>query len=142
MKKIILFFALFIPVLSLILLSSCKKSSKCVGGSRGNVTVITYLKHHGRTIPNQAGHPDTVFVKYNTQNSPGSNPSSYDAYFVGGVGEDHIHVTGLQCGDYYFYGVGKDTTLDTIASPHVSGGSPFSFDQTSGEITFSIPVTE
>lgn len=25
-----------------------------------------------------------------------------------------FHISGLQCGDYYFYGAGQDTTLDSL----------------------------
>jgi hypothetical protein len=142
MKKIAIPCILFSVAVWLSVLPSCKKSEKCVGGPGGNLTIVAFLQHHGRTIPNQAGHPDTVFVKYNTKNSPGSSPSNYDAFFVGEAGEDHVHVTGLKCGDYYLYGVGKDTTLDTVSNPHVSGGIPYSTDKTSGEIDLNIPVTE
>ena len=135
--------SLTIVAVSLSLLSlNCKKKDDCNAGSGGNLTVVAFLEHHGRNIPNQAGHPDTVWVKYNTQNSPGSSTSAYDGYFVGEEGEDHVHCTGLKCGDYYFFATGLDTTLDTIANPHVSGGTPFSTDNESGEVDLHIAVSE
>ena len=50
--------------------SSCKKKDNCEAGLGGDLTVVAYLKHHGRIIANQVGHPDTVWVKFNTQNAP------------------------------------------------------------------------
>ena len=142
MKKSIIYSILSIFLSFSLMSTSCKKKDECEAGTGGNLTVVAYLKHHGRVLANQPGHPDTVFVKFNTQNSPGSSPSNYDTYFIGEVGEDHVHMEGLQCGDYYFYGVAQDTTLDTIQNPHVVGGIPFSTDNTSGEMEFSIPVSE
>lgn len=142
MKKNLIFSAIVVFTSFALMSTSCKKKDDCDAGTGGNVTVVAYLKHHTRLIANQPGHPDTVFVKFNTQDSPGSNPSSYDTYFVGEEGEDHVHLEGLQCGDYYFYATGLDTTLDTIANPHVAGGTPFSFDNTSGELELDIAVTE
>lgn len=121
--------------------TSCKKKDNCEAGTGGELTVVAYLKHHGRIIPNQPGHPDTVWVKFNTQNAPGSGVSNYDKLFVGEEGEDHVHLSGLKCGDYYFYGAGKDTLLDSTQD-RVVGGIPFSTDKTSGEVNLDIPVSE
>jgi hypothetical protein len=143
MKKNIISSLLIIGLSVAFISISCKKKgSDCNAGTGGNLTVVAFLKHHGMVITNKAWHPDTVYVKFNAQNSPGTNPSSYDKFFVGEAGEDHIHLEGLQCGDYYFYGTGLDTTLDTIQNPHVSGGIPFSTENTSGEIDLNIPVSE
>ena len=73
---------------------------------------------------------------------PGSGVANYDMFFVGEEGEDHVHLSKLQCGDYYFYAAGQDTLLDTVQNPHVVGGIPFSTDKTSGEVEFDIPVSE
>ncbi len=104
--------------------------------------MVAYLKHHGNIIANHPDHPDTVWVKFNTQNSPGAGVSGYDKFYVGEEGKDHVRISGLQCGDYYFYGAAQDTTLDTIQSPHVVGGIPFSTEKTSGEVSLDIPVSE
>lgn len=135
-------FSIFTIFLSFSLMaSSCKKKDNCEAGTGGNLTVVTYLKHHGSIIANQPGHPDTVWVKFNTQNSPGPGTSGYDKFFIGEDGEDHVHISGLQCGDYYFYGAGQDTTLDSLQN-RVVGGIPFSTEKTSGEVEFDIPVSE
>jgi len=138
MKNSILKYSVFVLILSSLNLlnASCKK--KCSAGTGGGLTIVAFPQHHGRSIPNQTGYPDTVFLKFNTQNSPGSNPSNYDKYFVGEPGEDHVHLTGLQCGDYYLYAVGKDTMLML----RVVGGIPYSTSQTSGEIDLNVPVSE
>jgi len=130
--------------LSLIILSTisifpfCKKSDDCVGGSGGNLTLVVRLQHHGKTIYNQGNYRDTVYIKYNSQDNPGSNPLSYSTAFIGDSGEDHVHVTGLQCGNYYIYGVGLDTSIHE----RVTGGIPYSTSQKSGEIDLNVPVTE
>lgn len=122
--------------------TSCKKKDECEAGTGGNLTIVAYLKHHGDIIPNQPGQPDTVWIKFNSQNAPGNGIAGYDQFYVGEEGEDHVHISGLKCGDYYFYATGRDTTLDTIQNPRISGGIPFSTDKTSGEISLDIPVSE
>ena len=125
---------------------SCKHEPSpvpaCVAGTGGDLTIVAYLFHHDSVISNKRDYLDTVYVKFNTQNFPGSDPSNYDIFFVGDTMEDQIHLEELKCGDYYIYGVG----LDTITSPgfpfRVSGGIPFSTLTTSGEITLHVPVTE
>lgn len=117
---------------------ACKKDSTCSAGSGGSLTLVAYLQHHERTIPNQGNYPDTVYVKYNTQEYPGGLASNYDIYFVGDSGEDHVHVKNLRCGDYYLFGA----ALDTNIHKRVTGGRPFSTSVTSGEIGINLAVTE
>lgn len=122
---------------------SCIKETKtCIGASGGNLNITAYLYHHDSLIVNKPGYLDTVFVKYNSSNLPGLSPSDYDTYFVGDSASAFVKLTGLRCGDYYFYGVG----MDTVSSPghpfHVSGGTPFSTSEISGEIIIHVPVTE
>jgi hypothetical protein len=136
MKKTLLILVLLSG--SALVFNSCKKKDKCEGGSGGNLTIVAYVEHHTKTIPNQTNYPDTVYVKYNTQESAGTNPANYDAKFIGEAGEDHVHVTGLKCGDYFLYAVGMDTTIHE----RVFGGTSFSTEQTSGEVTLHIPVSE
>jgi hypothetical protein len=137
MKKSILGICL-ITVAVITSSSSCKKDDGCDAGTGGNLTVVAVLKHHSKVIYNQASYPDTVFVKFNSSEYPGANVSDYDTYFVGEAGEDHVHLENLKCGNYYFYGVGFDTTI----TQRVKGGIPFSTEQTDGEIDLDLPVTE
>ena len=42
-------------------------------GTGGNVTIVEFPKHHGADT-----RPYHAYLKFNTQEFPGSNPSSYD----------------------------------------------------------------
>jgi hypothetical protein len=139
MKKYLIL--LLVPAAVALWSSGCKKDDKCSAGTGGNLTMVVYPEHHGAAIINHAEYPDTVMVKFNTQEFPGANPALYDLVISGEAGEDHVHVEGLTCGDYYIYAKGWDTTLappDTI----VKGGIPVSTTQTSGELIVKVPVTE
>ena len=136
MKKTV--FSLAVLALAAFTISSCTKKNSCTAGASGAVTIAAFPKHHGEDILSKASYPDTVFLKFNTKNSPGTNLAAYDKYFVGEVGEDHVHMAGLSCGDYYIFAVGFDSTINQ----RVTGGIPFSFTQTSGEIDLNIPVVE
>ena len=103
---------------------------------------VTRLYHHDKLIANDPAHLDTVYVKFNTRESPGANLSNYDATFVGKAGEDHVNVTGLKCGDYYFFGAGWDTVSSPGNKFRVTGGIAFSTGKESGEIIFTLPVSE
>ncbi len=136
MKKVIL--CLILPVAILITVNSCSSKGKCEAGTGGNVTIVAYPQHHTLPITNKSWYADTVYVKFNTLNNPGGGLSGYDTYVVGDSGENHVHLEGLTCGDYYLYAVGFDTTI----SQRVTGGIPFTFTQTSGEVIVNIPVVE
>ena len=119
-------------------LSACKKEDTCTAGTGGGLTLVVYPQHHGVSIPNQDNYRDTVMVKFNTQEFPGAGPSLYDLVVAGDSAEDHVHIPGLTCGDYYIYAVGFDTTQNK----RVTGGMPFSTSATSGEVIVHLPVTE
>ncbi|MFM7217546.1 MAG: hypothetical protein ACKO1U_05970 [Bacteroidota bacterium] len=122
-----------------LILSSCKDNdnSICIGGAGGQLTAVAYLKHHGEIIANQPGAPDTVWVRFNALEWPNA-PIGYDTVFIGEEGEDHVHVEGLKCGNYFLYASGFDTTYQEV----VRGGIPLSTDKTSGEVLVDIPITE
>ena len=65
-------------------------------------------------------------------------PTEFDAKFIGEGNEDHVHLTGLNPGDYYIFVNGFDTT----GNYRVFGGIPFSTEQTSGEVDLNVPVSE
>ncbi len=121
-----------------VLYSSCKKEDKCIAGTGGAVTIAAFAKHHTMYIFGQPNYVDSAFVKFNTQDFPGTNPSNYDLVLAGEVGEDHVHIENLKCGDYFIYMTGFDTSINQ----RVTGGIPYSFTQTNGEIDLDIPVTE
>ena len=137
MKKKSILATTAIAITIILFISSCKKDPSCEAGTGGSLTLVAKLKHHGAVIPNDSAQPDTVWIKFNTQDWSGA-PSGYDARFVGEEGEDHVHISGLKCGDYYLYGAGLDTAGPFI----VRGGRSFSTEQTEGEIEVDISVTE
>ena len=107
MKKI---FLIVLAVVSVTALISCKKA-----GLGGDATIVAFPKHHGKAI-----YGATVFVKFNTKDSPGAD-GNYDATFTGETNEDHVHLEELKQGDYYFYAVGFDSTIKQT----VYGGQSF-----------------
>lgn len=118
----------------LFLFNSCKE------GLGGDSVLIVTLKHHGSIIKNHVGWPDTVFVKYNTNELPGTKPSDFDTYFVGEVGEDHVHIHGLKAGKYYLFGAG----LDSAGPYRVVGGLPIKikYKDRAAEQNIELSVTE
>jgi hypothetical protein len=117
--------------------TSCKKDNKCDAGSGGSLTLITQLKHHGSVIINDSLRPDTVWIKYNAKDWSGA-PSGANAMFIGEYPEDHVHISGLKCGDYYLFASGWDASSSEI----VKGGRAYSTEDNSGELHVDIAVTE
>ncbi len=107
---------------------ACKKA-----GTGGQVTVAAIPQHHGKSI-----YGATVYVKFNTKDSPGTDAANYDMTIVGDATEEHVHIEGLKKGDYYFYAVGYDSAI----SMPVYGGVPITIKEKSGEIDLEIPVVE
>lgn len=130
--------SLLIITLMIFLSASCDKKEDCVAGTGGAVTIAAFPQHHGKTIYSQANYPDSAYLKFNTQNFPGTDPADYDLVIAGEEGEDHVHIENLKCGDYFIYMTGWDTSINQ----RVAGGIPYRFSQTSGEIDLVIPVTE
>lgn len=134
MKKIMFgALALFTAAALLAGPSSCKKSDDsnptCQAGDGGNTQVVVYATINGDTVINTDGN-DTVYVKYGTTTSPGTDASAYDKAFAGEELENHIHVTRLNCGSYYLY----RTSYDTSTGLRHTGGTGISFTKTSGEV--------
>lgn len=152
---------LIIPIcllaaLNIIFLSSCSKKKGCsdplsisydseaekddgsclYGGQGGNATIVAFAKHHGDPIVGTASYPDSVFVKFNAINSPGSSPSDYDLVIAGEDGEDHVHIPNMKKGKYFIMMTGLDST------ERVTGGIPFVLTQSDGEVNAEVPVTE
>ena len=108
------------------------------GGIGGNTTIVAKPEHHGNPIIGQPGYADSAFVKFNTQDSPGTNPASYDLVVAGEEGEDQVHIANMKPGKYYIYMTGYDTSY----SKRVYGGIPVTITQTAGEAEVAIPVSE
>jgi hypothetical protein len=112
------------------------KPTVCVAGKGGKVIIFSYALHGGKTISNYYTHLDTAFVKYGTTFSPGTNPTDYDTFFIGDLGDEHIHCAGLKCGDYFIY----RTAWDSTAGITRYGGLGISFTDTTGDKIVNINV--
>lgn len=112
----------------IILFTSCSKNA----GTGGKNTIVATVKHHGLIIPNA-----TVYIKYDATEFPGSNTSLYDDYKTAGM-DGKVKFENLKRGDYYFFGIGFDTTINQT----VIGGIPVQLLQKSGEKLIDVPVTE
>jgi hypothetical protein len=132
---------LVLSALLVLTVFSCKKNddkpvTQCVAGTGGDVNLVSYAVHNGDTLMNYESHPDTAFVKFGASTFPGTNPSSYDTYFVSEEGEDHIHIKGLKCGQYFIY----RTAYNEPDSTRYLGTLSINFTKTSGEIDTAIIV--
>lgn len=102
-------------------------------GVDGSVTLVTAPLHHGHIT-----RPYFAFVKFNTENSPGTDSADYDLVILADTSQDHILIENLKPGKYFIYEIAYDTSI----SDTVKGGIPISFKQTSGEIGVDVAVTE
>ena len=135
MKKNLYYFLTFIFLLLVVVsIPSCKKD-KCKAGTGGSLTLKLKTMHHDKYV-----YGLTVSLKFNTQDFPGEF-GSYDISKTAGAHDSTLTFTGLQCGDYYIYGKGVDST-NTSTNKTVKGGIPFSTAQGEGTIEQVLSVTE
>ena len=148
-----------ILTISVIILPTCKKKKGCkdqnslnydseaeeddgsckYAGIGGNVRLIIKPQHHGAPIFNLSTYPDTAYLKFNVQESPGVNSSDYDLIVAGiHVGEDHLEIEGLKPGKYYILATG----FDTMFNQRVLGGIPYIITAEAGEVIVNVPVVE
>ena len=125
-------------LIPLCFLLSCKKA-----GTGGDATLVVYPKHHSNPIINHIGYPETVFLKYNVDEFPGTKPSDYDAFFVGTPREEFVKIEGLKTGKYFVYAVGLDSAWGASGA-RVIGGVPLKIkrSQSKDEIILNIPLSE
>lgn len=114
--------------------SSCKKD-KCKAGTGGDLTLKFNTVHHSKGIPGC-----TVRIKFDTQDFPGAN-GVYDITKTANDTITFVTFSGLNCGDYYIYGTGIDSSL-TSTNKTVKGGIPYSTTQSNGTIELTLPITE
>lgn len=133
MKK---YFILISALTIIFYTTSCRKDGTPVckpGQGGGNATLVVLPQHHGHAIPGC-----TAYVAYGTLSSPGSL-SSYNLTVVGEAEEEHVHLEDMNCGDYFIFCTGYDSSI----SQTVRGGIPFTLDPLqTGEIDVIVPVTE
>ena len=79
-----------------------------------------------------------MYVKFNTQQFPGENPSLYDLQITADTTENHIEIENLKRGQYFIYMTAFDTSIADV----VKGGIPTLVTSSSGEIDLNVPVTE
>ncbi len=116
-----------------------EKEDNCIAGSGGGVNLVLFPQHHGEAIPGIAGYVDSAFIKFNTREFPGDNPSKYDLVLSGDVGSDSVLIQGLKCGDYFLFMTGFDTSI----AERVKGGIPYTIAEgSSGTKNVVVPVTE
>lgn len=131
-------YLILLSLTSLFFLTSCKDKCKDAG-TGGTITVVAFPLHHSTPIISSDTYPDSVFVKFNTQDFPGIAASEYDFVLAGDSGEDHVHIENLKCGDYFIYMTGVDITINQ----RVTGGIPYHVDENApSEIDLNVPVTE
>lgn len=120
---------------ALLCLASCRKA-----GTGGDASLMVYLQHHGNAVINHVGYPDTVFLKFNVDELPGTRPSDYDVFFAGTPRENFILCDGLKAGKYFVYAVG----YDSIWGARVKGGVPLKikYAERKHQISLTLPVTE
>ncbi len=124
-----------ITVLTVIMLASaCRTKEKDVAGKGGSATVNIFPQHHeiAKRLINFK-----LYIKYGTKDAPTSGVyddsvicSNHDSLVSGTF-------TGLKNGDYYFYGYGYDTSINT----NVHGGSPYTITSQAAQ-NFNLPVSE
>jgi hypothetical protein len=128
MKKIVLYSFLVLLIGAVAGLTACKKNQ--LGGKSSIKGVVA---HHGKAIANA-----TVYIKFNTQDFPGSDVSAYDAHVSADASGNYIFPE-IYKGKYYLYAVGEDFA---IPPPYqVVGGLPTKV-RSKEDITLDIPVTE
>ncbi|MFN0189235.1 MAG: hypothetical protein ACKVQV_11085 [Bacteroidia bacterium] len=102
-------------------------------GTGGNTTIIAFPKHHSKLT-----RPYHAYVKFNSQDFPGANPSAYDLDLIADTTQNSIEIANLKPGKYYIY----MTAYDTTVSAPVKGGIPYVLSQSSGQLVLTVPVTE
>jgi hypothetical protein len=118
--------------------SSCKKSDTnptCSAGSGGSTQIVVYAVHNGDTIIHSAQQADTAFVAWADAGDP-PNPAYYDEFYVAEPGEDHIHLSSLNCGRYRI----RLSIFDSVAMQRFTGSTSISYTKTSGEVETAINV--
>jgi len=124
---------IILSVLISVTIFSCKDEDNCTAGTGGQLTITAFPRHHGADTK-----PLWAYVKFNTQELPGTAASNYDLTIAGDTSENHIEIENVTCGEYYIYMIAFDPGLgDTVV-----GGIPYSTEETSGEVTVNVPVTE
>lgn len=110
------------------LLMACKKNE--LGGKS---TIKGKVAHHSKAIANA-----TIYIKYDTQEFPGTDVSKYDAKVFADISGQY-EIPKIHKGEYYLYAVGEDFA---IPPPYqVVGGLPVKVRRNE-TMAVDLPVTE
>jgi hypothetical protein len=125
-----------------IFLTGCEKpgglDEECNAGLTGKFKLIVRLKHENHWVVNLKNYRDTLYVKFNSSEMPGMDPTDYDAVFIGDYPGDSVVIRNLSCGKYYLFATG----LESFHQVRVFGGIPFEVKKNTGERNIVIPVTD
>lgn len=132
------YFAFIAICFCLLPFTDCKKESKCTGGTGGQVELVLFPQHHGRSIFGQPEYLDSAFIKFDSQEFPGDDPALYDLVIAGSPPSDSVQVFNMKCGSYFIFMTG----FDTLINQRVKGGVPVVVTESSGRVPELIPVTE
>lgn len=141
------FYHSFIKCLTLagmVLMVSCKKNIDipdpyCEAGNEGTITLRLFPEHHEDPITSLPNYPDSAFIKFNTDEFPGSDdPELYDLVVTGTPGSNEVVINNLSCGTYFIYMTGFDQSI----VERVKGGIPVKVAYGETVKSVIIPVTE
>ncbi len=138
MKKISSAHAIILFIIFCATACTHDKLDNCGAGTSGNLTLNVFLQHGVHQVVNIKKYCDTVFIKYNVNESPGVNPSDYDTFFVGVYPGDSVCIPNLSCGHYFLFDVG----FESNHSKRITGEMPFNTTQNSGTFNVTIQGTE
>lgn len=110
-----------------LLLPSCSKE-----GTGGKAIIKGMVMHHDKPISGA-----TVYIKYGSQESPGTDITYYDDH-VNADASANFQFVDLKKGDYYLFAVGYDSTIFLT----VTGGIPVQLKKKTETVQVSVPVTE
>jgi hypothetical protein len=113
--------------ISVLLIASCKKE-----GTGGKAKITGKVMHHIVPIPNAV-----VYIKYGAKESPGTDPSNYDASVTADANASY-EIINLQKGDYYLFAIGYDGSISNT----VKGGLPISIKKKTETKTTNVAVVE
>jgi hypothetical protein len=130
MKEMSMKYTLLSATLVCIFLTSCLTGCS-KEGLDGTSSVSGTVAHHGEVISNAL-----VYIKFGATELPGTNASDFDASVMANTQGVYL-VENLQSGNYYFYGVGYDSTISQV----VKGGIKVTIDKDE-DLTVPLAVTE
>lgn len=82
--------------------------------------------------------PYNAYVKFNTKDLPGTNPSNFDLDIMAVTSENNIEIANQKLGKYYMYLKAYHLAI----SDNVVGGIPYVLTAISREVSINVPMVE